>query len=557
VALIFSLLQFWLDSATNIDTAKATILQIEQTQFRIMDFVNHFKIASGCDILILFILIALAGAFPVLEQYKVKDKLKKYNKAIKSVLFFLTISTSFTFFGNRFASQEEGRMGELEIHKLQIFEGNKLLLRQINDAVTDKVVNEIIGNPDVEMTLDEMEEIKKNIEAAKDNDEYKNYIAVAPPNFIKNLSVATFENKVSHKYNFAGDFVVAENKFYNSYSQKAPSEPDFYKFKQESNYTEFKANNTQWYDEKSFSESSVKKAEETFSKARQSTKSKYARYYNRYKEPIEKLIKKGYRNTGSKWIKDFFEAAGIDFPFLDEFIDPIINEPIEDYITKKTETIFKACTENQGETVQSELKKCSAEFKETFGAKVDNSQKFTKLKNEVSEDYTNSKQVSALTETEIKTQMRNAETHFKTMCTKSRWEGIRISFSQRLKNPIGLDAFSSEQLDRFRHVLSKWENYKTEQKFNWYFNAINDIEREFFNYSRNNGDLKACWGYILQQQDWTGAANYYTNIHPDATATGKPYYLLKYYYNSIGEGALFESLYDEKTNAGVGEMCPH
>jgi hypothetical protein len=557
VAFIFSTLQIWLDTTTKIDITKSTILKIEETQFRIKDFVSHFKIGFTYDVLILFLLITLAGAFPFFEQHKIKDKLKKYNKTIKTIIYFLTISTSFTFFGNRLASSEEGRAGKLEFHKLQILEDNKLLQQKINDEVTDKIVNEILSNPEIDKALDNIEETRKEIEIAKNDDGYKNFTSIAPQRFVSELHTASFESSYNDKYDFESAFEKTESKFENDYKQKSSSESDYYKSKQEKDYSEFKENSKQWFDEKNFSESSSKQAEKTFATAKEAANTKYAKYYSQYKEPIEKLIKKCYSNSGGKWIKSFFEAIGIDFPFLDEFIDPIINEPIEDFITKKVEAIFRGCNENKKEVVEAVLKSCSSDFKVTFDAKVSSSSKFTKLESGLDVELASSKQISMLTKGQIASQLTSAETHLNEICAESRWETIRQSFLERTGDVYDLEEFTNEQRKKFRNALTDWNYYKEKEKLNWYFNLTNDIEEQFFNYSKDNGDLKAIWGFIIQQQDWDGAVNYYTNIHPDAAAKGKPYFMLKYYYNSIGKGNEFENLYDTETDNGVVIMCPH
>ena len=559
VSFIFCLLQLWLDNSTKIDIAQATILKIEETQFKIKNFVSHFKIGFAYDIAIGILLTTLASLFPLLEKHKAKDKIKKYNKAIKSILYFLTISTSFTFFGNRFASEEEGTVGKLEIHKLQILEGNKLLLKKINDAVTDKVINEIIGNAEIEKVLDKIEEVKKSIEEAKKDDDYKNFVSIAPPIFVNNLPLKNFELNYNGKYDFGNYFEKAESKFQDAYSKNSTTQSDFYRAKQENGYASFQESNHSWFNEKECTENSAKQAEETFIKASEASEAKYSKYYSKYNEPIEKLIKKGYSKTGGKWIKSFFELLGVDLPFLDELIDPIINEPIEDYITKKTANIFRNCTENKTEAVETELRNCSVEFKDAFNSKVNSSRKFSKLREHILTDLESSRQISSLTKSEIQMQMRNADAHLFSLCSNSKYhfEHVRKDFLDRLNSNDFPEGFSGKQIENFKEVLDNWNDYKETNKLKWYFNSVKEIESEFFNYSESNGNIKATWGFILQQQDWDRAVNYYTNIHPDGTATGKPYYLLKYYYSSIGKEDQFSDLYDNATEDGVGAMCPH
>lgn len=217
VAFVFSILQFWLANATDIDFAKASILKLEQNQFKIKEFVEHFKIASNYEILIAILLIALAGAFPVLEKFKINSRVKKYSKLIKTVLYVLGISTSFTFFGNAFASNAEGKMGELEMHKLKIIENNKLLLQEIRIEVSDIVVNEIVSNKKLESVLDLIEKVNNEIESSKSNDEYIRYVAAATVHYIDKLPIRIFENDFKNNYDFVNRFYNTEGRFENAY----------------------------------------------------------------------------------------------------------------------------------------------------------------------------------------------------------------------------------------------------------------------------------------------------------------------------------------------------
>jgi hypothetical protein len=269
-----------------------------------------FKLSFAYDVAIVILLITLASSFPILEKYKVKDKLNNYNKVIKNILYFLTISTSFTFFGNRIASNEEGIIEKLKMHELKIIEGNKLLRKNIKDAVTDKIVNEILSNPELENILDNTIEIKSNIEGAKQYDDYKNFAFAAPLNIVNNLFINKFESNYNEKYDFSSGFDEAENQFKNEYKRNSSTQSDFYQSKQESDYSSFKERNQAWFYEIKITESSEKQAEETFAKISEKASGKYAKYYSKYKDPIEKLIKKGYRQTGAKWIKSFFDIEG-------------------------------------------------------------------------------------------------------------------------------------------------------------------------------------------------------------------------------------------------------
>lgn len=552
VTFVFSLLQLWLDTTTQIDTAKATFFKIEETQFRIKDFAGHFKFAFVYDVLFLFLLITLEGSFPVLEQYKVKEKIKKYNKAVKSVLYFLTISTSFTFFGNRFASNEEARVGQLEIHKLQILENNKLLFKQINDAVTDKIVNEIIANPQIEEVLDKIEEIKKSIEDSKYDDDYKKFTAVAPPNFVRNLSIGKFESNFNSKFNFENDFNKSESKFQNDYQQNSASESDYYKTKEKSNYSTFKKKNKQWYNEKSFTKSSAKKAEETFTSASKNVSSKYAKYYSKYKEPIEKIIKNVYDNTGGKLVKSFFEAIGVDFVFFEELIDPIINDPAKDLINKEVEKLYKYCTESNSEAIKTELKDFTENYKTYFDTKVNSSEKLAKLNEQLSAELISSKKVLLQTKSQIASHLNDAEKYFQQLKATDEWETIRTTFYRQLRNGE-FTLLPSDMEAIFQSAFQEWNDYLKENKFKLYFQNEKYLEPMFIEYTKQNSKLTAAWGYVVLSK----RENEIADMFPYSNHL-RPYEALQYYYSKNGiSGESFDKIYSNDVNEVVGQLCPN
>lgn len=148
-----------------------------------------------------------------------------------------------------------------------------------------------------------------------------------------------------------------------------------------------------------------------------------------------------------------------------------------------------------------------------------------------------------------------AEKHLKQISSKSRWEKVRNSFQKKLDGGE-LTEFSNEQRNAFKQILADWDAYKQNNKLFWYRNSETNFEDLFFNYSKNNANAKAAWGFIIQQVDWNGAVNYFTNVAPDANAMGKSYYMLKYYYNTIDKGSEHKALYDDATDEAVNELCP-
>jgi hypothetical protein len=553
IAFIFCLLQLWIDNATNIALAESTVLKIEKTQFKIKNFISYFKIDPNYDILIIVILIVLAGSLPFVEHYKLKDKFKKFNKVVKNVLYILTISTSFTFFGNTFSTKEEGRIGELQIHKLQIIENNKLLLKQINQEVTEKVVNEILKSPKVESVLDKIEEAKQNIQTATSSDDYKNYVSLAAASLVNKLTLSTFENSFNQNYNFSSGFESAESQFESAYRQNSSNpESNFYKSKEEVSYPNFKESNKQWFDEKNFSEKSTKQAEEAFTTVKQASDTKFSKYYSKYKEPIDKLIKKGYKNTSQKWIKDIFEMLGVDFPFMDEFINPIINEPVEEFITKETETIFKNSCEGKSETIASELNKCSAEFKTTFENSVNESSKFKIIENSVKADLVKSRTIASITKNEIKTELNKVDGYFQKLKANDEWEVIRIAFYRQLLDG-DFTRLPGYMETIYQSALEEWNRYLDANKLKLFLSNANNLESLFIVYAKENSKLTAAWGYVLLSE----RENEIAEMFPTSNHL-RPYEALRYYFRQNGiVGQEFTNIYTLSVDQVVDILCPH
>jgi hypothetical protein len=546
VSFVFSLFQWWLDSTTDIELAKSTILQIEHTQHQIKDAIQYFSLGSGYEVLILIVLITCISFFPLLEKIKLKNKFQKLNKLLKLVLLFFTISTSFTFFGNRVTTIEKQRVTNLELHKFQMIENNTLLYNNIREKVTEIIVNKILQNEDVEDILNKTSSIKPKLDSAIDNDDYNNFKDLVPEQIINSLNVNILKKTLKPKIDFQKTFSYGINK-YNTATEKDS------KTKKSSFYNEFKRKNTTW-SENEYTTSDINNATNKYKNAKKSSDIKYSKYYRKYKEPLEILIKNAYEKTGKKWINGLLDILKDEIPFLDNFIDPIIHEPIEAFINEKTETIFKNTFNSTEEIIKTDIKNCANEFSNSFTTRIKNNTKLKALKKELVNDFKKVENISKSTRYEIKAYHKNVDRYLGTLSSKSRWEGIRKRFIERIKyTNLG---FEKHQIKTFKVVLNDWENYKKTNKYKWYNTKIKNLEEQFYNYSKNNSKAKASLGYILQQQDWEGARYYYVNIAPEKGAGGKPYYLLKYYYNNTGKKDKFKDLYNTKTNEWVEVLCP-
>lgn len=224
-------------------------------------------------------------------------------------------------------------------------------------------------------------------------------------------------------------------------------------------------------------------------------------------------------------------------------IDSIDTEDILEVIKDILETLNEEAEKDDWKNVAEYYEKTESTMKQTAkGTDIfnKNQSEFDKMKNKIENHR--------LEELE-------AEKHLKQISSKSRWEKIRNSFQKKLDGGE-LTEFSNEQHNAFNQILADWDAYKQNNKLSWYRNGETNLEDLFFNYSKNNAKAKAAWGFIIQQVDWNGAVNYFTNVAPDAKATGQPYYMLKYYYNTIDKGTEHKALYDDATDATVTKLCP-
>lgn len=555
VAFVFSIFQYWLDHTADILFAQATILKIEQAQLRTKNFVEHFKVSWYVDVIALLLLVALATSFPIIEKYKMKEKFKKGTKVVAAVLFLLTISTSFTFFGNELSKAEEDKEAKLEIHKLKIIEGNKLLAKKIRGRIEEQVANEILSNPAIINVLSDIDKVLQNIQAVKDEDELRSALPSLPVALRTSLSLTKFETTITPKYCFSEALDKVATAFENTYRPNYPQITPDYEGIEQVKYEDLKERSKGWFDLKNISESSVREANAAFTEAAENSPIISSAFYEKYKEPIEKLVKKGYESTFKKMLKSAIEAVGLDFPFMEEFLDPIFNDKVEEFITSKTESLFKTALEGNSVALNKGLNNCAVEFKGNFNDVVGTSVKFNSLVNNVNNDIMQSKLLITLTREELQPYLMAVDNFMDEISQQSRWESIRESFYNRLLDEADLEIFTHEQRDVYKRMFADWEGYKKSNKFGSYARNAKDLEELFYDFSRNNASAKACWGFILQQQDWDGAVGYYT-LHPDPNAMGKPYYLLKYYYNSTNKGEQFEAMYDNATNAQVGGLCP-
>jgi hypothetical protein len=91
------------------------------------------------------------------------------------------------------------------------------------------------------------------------------------------------------------------------------------------------------------------------------------------------MIEKLWDNSGQNWLNEYLEKISADFPFLGVLIDPLINDPVKDFLKHETEFILKSTLENDGNGVAKKLDDC-----------------YLELKKRIHNGYANNKEIKAL-----------------------------------------------------------------------------------------------------------------------------------------------------------------
>lgn len=553
IALLFAGLQLWIDNTANLNLTTSTILQIEKTQHVIKESLNFFKINFGFDLLIVFLLIALAGTLPIIEKYKLKKKYSTFNKFVSIILLFLTISTSFTFFGQRLGNYEKSVIGDLQRHKLEIIRDNKLLVTEANEIVEDAVVNEILTNPDIVEILLKKEEVSESI------NEEQEYIDSAistelQVRFASRFKLKELVNIYKQRYDFESAFVEQEKEFVRSY-QDINSGRDPYEDASNKRYSDIVERNSYLKSEDNITRSRTNNAKEAFAKARTAVNIKVTDpILDKYKEPIKKIIKKGY----SKFFGEVLNSIS-DIPFFGELMDIVVHDNVENIIESKTDQIIDAIYKASPEEVMRNVKSLQNEVQVAIAADINQQQELKQLKNDISIFSSNVKNNFGQTMSSVKQSYYEIDLHLKKMKSASKWESYRQSFAIKTKRALANPSTSypfPENVSVYDEFLTNWEKHCQSNKIQWFLNGEENIERHFYEFMKYESDYKAAWGFVIQQEGWFGAVEYYTRIQ-DYNATGKPYYLLKYYCAETGFDNI-DVFYDEATNISVGDLCsPH
>lgn len=137
---------------------------------------------------------------------------------------------------------------------------------------------------------------------------------------------------------------------------------------------------------------------------------------------------------------------------------------------------------------------------------------------------------------------------------KSEFEKMRISFLKKLNQKVineKINNFSDEQINNFNSSLAEWNDYKYSNRANWYLKNNQNIEENFFQFSKDNPKIKAAWSFILLEEILSNEKNISKELNSNAAVIA-----LVYYYKSINKYSEITTLIDSTTAEWIIFQCP-
>jgi hypothetical protein len=570
VALFFSLLQYWLESSLYSNLARKTILEIEQTIHKTNNRFESFdKVKFLPEILLIFLLSVLLFSWPIVEKWKLKQGYKQLTKLVGYGLAILTIATSFTFFGNNFSKNEKGITGKLRIHELRILTNNKLLVKDVEQIIQREVVKALLEDPAVVEVLQEAGQQKKDADSLLASGDYSTFsLYLDTEDTISRLikyirPPDDFIKTAIEKY--TSDFVARNNSYIRQqktgtstgfHDNKIYTEEDFKESISKKNYESYV--NEKVILENTLSEVKVAYARTTFDNISPGNIEGSLNYYEIFGDDVETILDNTYDLTAKRTINDF---AGhlLDIPLLGEILDPlhgILNNIISEKVKQVLPKLYNGAV--------NEITGIIGNIKTELAARIKlanaDGKLFQRIASRIQAMRRGIVDCGRLLRISNRNLVQKADRHLASIKTRSRWQAIRDRFKRLANYQANMqhteELFSLDQWRQYYDALEQWDAYMDNSKIAWYRQNQNDLEILFYQYIRENPTTCAAWGFILQQEDWQGAVHYYTKVDIDPTATGKPYYMLKYYSNATRYGTI-EDLYTNNVDNQVGRLCPH
>jgi hypothetical protein len=460
-AFFFAILQFWFDTTNDIDYTTSSVFRIEQSLHVIKKFVQKFKFITRYDWLLIAAIIFITGLFPIVEKFKLKPRYKSLTKTYARIVTILAVVTSFTFFGNNFLKHEEGIEGKLAKHRAEILENNKLLVKNLREEVENEVAKSILRNENITRIFQKANETKYKTEQETNSPAYSaafSALRVLHPE--AKTKIDEFKTRYDKANSFDNDFTTSEERFEKEFHAQNPNTTeDFYDHQAEKVYNTFKEENKNWYSEQDASPGTNAQHAEAFENFK-SQESK-GTIFEKYEEPIKKSFKKVYKATLKSWINGFFQSMGVEFPFMDEILDPVIHTPLEEYITDKTYEEARSLWGNHVAEAKKAHARIQSEVDDLMKTEFQNNLKFKNLsarqKNSLSELETVLKETpseyAAIQEKYFKLKKTSFDQYWNDRIST----GLNQEYTQKLKKEIDNKLYREPDIDA---KIADLENYR-------------------------------------------------------------------------------------------------
>jgi len=582
VSLFFSILQAWLKITAYSNLSEQTVFEIETRIHWLKEKVEPFeKFKFLPELVLLALLIGLASAWPQVERLKLKDRYKSLMKGVGFVIGLLTIAICFTFYGNRLEKGEKGIEGRLQIHNLQLLENNQLLVKQIQELAEKNVAQAFSDVPQVREIVDDRAAANSavdSLQATAGYSFYTEYTLKAPGKQAVLLSadgstskpadglnrLKLDENVIPTAAKYEQDFTNAYNSWRGNQpwanqtvSRSESSTADYYQDLRQAQYDDYVKNNI--VEEKGVSANGLAEEQSVM----EEVKSDWSYYtfpvFDKYGELFEKTIDKTYSITLKGWINGAAENIFSGVPLVGELLDPV-HDMLKDMIKGKFKKLLAAFGKRDKSAVIDELKATSGEINTALESKSIDLSAWNRLR---AQAISTGKALPVLDKEILVANAkakRLAASHLAEIKNSDRWQGLRERFSIKARYAASSTdpprPFSQEQWQEFRQVLSDWDDYMYTHKETWWRDGEEDLEKQFVDYIHERPEVCGAWGFILQQEDWYKAVDYYTFTATAVQATGKPYYLLKYYCETTNYCTIDDLYTDEVDKKGVDPFCP-
>ncbi|MEO8402991.1 MAG: hypothetical protein ABI480_00290 [Chitinophagaceae bacterium] len=570
-SLFYSALQLWLTYSESFDQTSLTILQIERSIRQIEAIIKPFKLGGIKDVIALILLITVVAWIPLLSKFQLTNKYKKVMKVLGTVTMVLAVFTSFTFFGSRFYKNETGHVGKLQTHKLEIIKQSKLLVHDVADLVIDKALSQYIGGNLRILTHDaELVNWYANNPIELDNDDtlYNlNTCDILKPVIAEKLKKIMSTLPPTFQYDISG---VRAMEDLSAYIQQHPGDVRDYAIREASREaggyhinlsTEAELDNAideeiyhkmEQVEDKTFvaKEMSLKKLQ-IMRERLVNLKAEDAamirpmipEWAGKYKEAVTKLIKFGLGKTVNKWISNFFEHFTGDNPFVGNILDPVVNEPMKDFITEKIVNIFKAGTGKDETKLIEEIESVGADASHRYADKVSYNEKIIALSDKIEARRAEIKAKTRVVVNEIYREERSAIEQFRRIRYAGRFAEMRENAKMNIE--MGFTLLQGKALELAKDAFYDWDKYLDLHQIQIGLSQDKDVEKFFADYCASNSDMAATWGFVLiadpfvQQEIRTMQAESVSKEGHIKPGHGMYYYFEKYGYSHEDVDKLF------------------